>query len=137
MIWTAILFRNKSRYMESTNMRKQAWYTTLSIIFVIAVFAVALLAVLKGPDLYYSLKYREEKFIGCSSQEIEEEYGKFDISMMPRDEDGLYRNCRCGYMTKERRPRLFGYDPPEYYMISFNENGIAVRCEFDIGGWGG
>ena len=39
MIWTAILFRNKSLYMESTNMRKQTLYNTLSILAVVFVLA--------------------------------------------------------------------------------------------------
>ena len=50
-----------------------------------------------------NVKYKQEQFLGKTSAEIENEYGKFDCVLMPVSEDGLYRNCRCGYTIKEPR----------------------------------
>ena len=117
-------------------MRKKTLYTTLSIIFVIAVFAVALLAVLKGPELYYSLKYREEKIIGMSSQEVIEKYGEFHRTNGPNGPNagykvqGLWRNCWGYYRVHDGR---IGYQKcPQYFAIYFNEEGIATKCEYDL-----
>ncbi len=104
----------------------------LVIALVIAVFAVAILAALAGPELFVRIKYREEKFIGLSSQEIREKYGKFDYLSL-QDAPGLWRNCWCGYMICEEYPTFFGdTEYPMYFMIYFNEEGIATKCEYKI-----
>ena len=110
----------------------------LVIALVIALFAVALLAVFKGPELYYRLKYREEKIIGMSSQEVVEKYGKFDRPAL-LEAPGLWKNCKCGYRIKEAGVGLFGdWDvASEYFMIYFNEEGIAYKCEVEYGEWRG
>lgn len=81
-------------------------------------------------------KYNERKIIGKSSLEVEEKYGEFDKAMKDlntyaeRGQDGLYRNCDCGYMMPKNR---FFYELGyvEYFMIHFNENGIADKCYYD------
>ena len=82
-------------------------------------------------------KYNERKIIGMSSLEAEEKYGEFYKAMKDpntyagRGQDGLYRNCDCGYLMP-KKPVIFdelGY--VEYFMIHFNENGIADKCYYD------
>lgn len=76
-------------------------------------------------------KYNEKNFIGKTSAEIEAEYGKFDCVMMPPDDDGLYRSCRCGYTIKEPRVGFLGTDPEVLFFISFDKNGVAYECSED------
>ncbi len=64
-------------------------------------------------------RYREKDIIGKTSDQIIEIYGQFDCITMPASQDGLYRNCRCGYSIKEEL----------LFFIFFDENGIAVKCE--------
>ena len=73
-------------------------------------------------------KYKEKDLIGKTSAEIEAEYGKFDCILMPPDEDGLYRNCRCGYTIKEPRVGFLGTDPEMLFFIHFDKNGVAYEC---------
>ena len=81
--------------------------------------------------------YSEADFIGLSSQEITNKYGDFDNTRNRPSPDGLYRNCGCGYMVTEARKGFLGTTPPEYFMIYFDENGIAYRCAYEEGGIGG
>lgn len=73
-----------------------------------------------------SSKYREENLVGNTSEEIINVYGPFDFMTMDPSEDGLYRNCRCGYTTKEARVGFLGTSDEEMIFIIFDENGIAV-----------
>lgn len=76
-----------------------------------------------------SSKYNKDDFIGKSSLKIVEEYGEFDCTTMPISEDGLYRNCRCGYTIEEPRKGFLGTSSEVLFFISFDENGIAIKCE--------
>ena len=76
-------------------------------------------------------KYKEEDFIGKTSAEIETEYGSFDCVMGQPDNDGLYRNCRCGYTIKEPQVGFLGTDPEVLFFISFDKNGVAYECSED------
>lgn len=71
-------------------------------------------------------KYREEDFVGKTSLQIENEYGKFDCIGTPVGEDGLYRSTACGYTIQEARVGFLGKDPERLIFIRFDENGIAV-----------
>ncbi len=82
-------------------------------------------------------KYSESDFIGLSSQEIIDKYGEFDHTRSPAGMDGLYRNCACGYVVVEAKKGFLGTTPPKYFMIYFDENGIAYRCVYEEGGIGG
>lgn len=73
--------------------------------------------------------YREDRFLGKTSSEIENSYGSFDCVLMPAGEDGLYRSCQCGYTVKEPRVGVFGTSPEVLFFIHFDENGFAVSCE--------
>lgn len=110
---------------------KKVLCSILVIALVIAVFAVTILAALAGPELFGRIKYREEKFIGRSSQEIREKYGKFDYLSL-QDAPGLWRTCWCGYKICDKYGGFFGTDYPLYFMIYFNEEGIATKCKYKI-----
>ena len=73
--------------------------------------------------------YNEKDFLGRSSAEIVREYGEFDCVTMPKTEDGLYRNCRCGYTIREAKAGFFGASDEILFFIFFDENGIAMECE--------
>ncbi|MBE6963305.1 MAG: hypothetical protein E7443_01720 [Ruminococcaceae bacterium] len=74
-------------------------------------------------------KDNEDKFIGKTSAEIENALGAFDCVGMPAGEDGLYRNCRCGYTIKAREKGFLRTAPEVLLFITFDENGIAIACE--------
>ncbi len=90
-------------------------------------FAVALVLVLTLTGC--SAQYSEDDFLGKSSAEIMVEYGVFDCITMPVSDDGLYRNCQCGYTIKESKVGFLGSSPEKLFFISFDENGIATKCE--------
>ncbi|MBE6995411.1 MAG: hypothetical protein E7429_01570 [Ruminococcaceae bacterium] len=91
-----------------------------------AIFAcAAILLVLAG----CGSKYREDRFVGKTSAEIEEEFGAFDGVGMPAGEDGLYRNCQCGYTVKAPQKGFLGASPEVLFWITFDADGIAVACE--------
>lgn len=94
---------------------------------ILSFFAVTviLLSILAGCSSGYS----EDDFLGKSSAEIIDEFGSFDCVTMPMSEDGLYRNCRCGYTIKEPITGFLGTSPELLFFIGFDNNGIAVECE--------
>ena len=74
-------------------------------------------------------RYNAEDFLGRTSAEIERQYGPFDCIGMPAGEDGLYRNCQCGYTIQEARKGFLGTEPEKLFFVAFDKNGVAVRCE--------
>ncbi len=74
-------------------------------------------------------KFSEDQFLGKTSAEIENEYGPFDCVLMPASEEGLYRDCTCGYTIKEPKTLFFGTSPETLFFIRFDENGIAYSCD--------
>lgn len=76
-------------------------------------------------------QYAEDEIIGLTSFEIIEKYGDFDRKQGVPCEDGLYRDCACGYLISEKRVGFFGTIPPEYFMIYFDEDGFAHWCEYE------
>ena len=101
----------------------------------ISIFIV--LVMLVGITACASKPYKEEDFIGLTSAEIIEKYGEFDNVQMSPSEDGLYRNCGCGYVVVKAKVGFFGTTPPELFNIYFDENGVAYRCAYETGGAGG
>lgn len=77
------------------------------------------------------MRYKEDDIIGLTSVEIVEKYGDFDRPQGKPNEDGLYRNCACGYLISEAKKGYLGTTPPEYFMITFDENGIACYCKYE------
>lgn len=99
------------------------------------VVVVALLGALTFA-IYKSIKpYDPDDFVGLTANQIIECYGKFDIRRFWDSEAGCYR--ACGYTVKPQSVGFLGTDPPEYFMIHFDENGIAYKCAYETGGWGG
>ena len=47
------------------------------------------------------------------------------------NEDGLYCNCACGYLIKPKKVGYLGTTPPEYFMIFFDETGVAKHCCYE------
>ena len=76
-------------------------------------------------------KYSEDEIIGLTSAEVIEKYGEFDRIQGTPGDDGLYRDCSCGYLVKEAQKGYFGTTSPEYLMIHFDENGIADLCKYE------
>ena len=81
--------------------------------------------------------YDSEWIIGKTSAEIEARYGNFYQCSMPASEGGLYKNCRCSLLLKERRKGFLGTEPAEVLAISFDENGVAYQTLETLGDWGG
>lgn len=76
--------------------------------------------------------YHEADMIGKTSAQIEAEFGRFDCCGMPAGADGLYRNTACGYTIQEAKANFLGKDPEILFLITFDENGIAVSCREDV-----
>jgi hypothetical protein len=72
-------------------------------------------------------KYNANDYLGKTSAQIEEEYGKFDCCGQPVGDDGMYRNTACGYTIQEPKKGLLGSDPEWLVFIQFDENGIAYN----------
>ena len=85
-----------------------------------------------------SMHYDEKDFLGKTSLQIEAQFGKFDNHQSRADDDGLYKCTKCGYRLTPDKRGLWGTPiPGKYYMISFDENGVAHECQIETGGWGG
>ena len=72
--------------------------------------------------------YKASHFIGKNSNEIVNEYGAFDCILMPASEDGLYRNCKCGYTIQAAQKGVLSASEEILFFITFDENGIATDC---------
>lgn len=81
-----------------------------------------------------SAKYNEDEIIGKRSDEIVNTYGEFDsvLGIGVPDEDGIYRNCSCGYTIKEPHVGFFGSSDEKLFYIKFDEDGIATGCREDV-----
>lgn len=81
--------------------------------------------------------YDPEDFIGLTSVEIIEKYGGFNPDYVYSGENAIFRNTTCAYTVRESYVGFFGTEPPVYFMIYFDENGIAYKCAYETGGKGG
>lgn len=73
--------------------------------------------------------YDKEWMIGKTSKQIQARYGKFDYATEDKDEDGLYKDCRCIYNLKVGATEKYTGDPEpdEYLYVDFDENGVAYK----------
>lgn len=78
-------------------------------------------------------KYDEDKIIGLRSDEVIALYGEFDNTSMPICVDGIYRNASCGYIIKDKQVGFLETKPAIYFMIGFDDNGIAFECTQEEG----
>lgn len=76
----------------------------------------------------FSSGYREKDFIGKTSAEIVKQYGSFDFTTIAVGEDGLYKNCKCGYIVQESSVKFGGTSREMMFFVVFDENGTAVSC---------
>jgi hypothetical protein len=97
--------------------------------YVIA-FVILAVVVLLCFCVWNNSRFDESDVIGLTSAEIIEKYGDFDRTEGTPDADGLYRNCRCDYLIREKKVGFLGTTPPEYFMIYFNDVGIADWWEY-------
>jgi len=95
------------------------------------VWLAVLLAVMFCVSGCSKVQYTEDDIVGFTSSEIVEKYGDFDRKQGTPDAKGLYRDCACGYLITEAKTNFFGTTPPEYFMIYFDENGIASWCRYE------
>ena len=75
-----------------------------------------------------SSRYNEKNFVGKTSAEIINQYGPFDFVTLYPKEDGLYKNCRCGYIIQESSTGFWGTSREMMFFIVFDESGIAASC---------
>ena len=75
-----------------------------------------------------SSKYNEQDFVGKTSAEIINQYGPFDFVTLYPKEDGLYKNCSCGYIIQESSAGFWGTSREMMIFIVFDESGIATGC---------
>ena len=74
-------------------------------------------------------KYRQANFIGKTADQIQEQYGAFDLNGTAFvATDSTYQGFGCGYLLKESRVGFLGTHPAEYFFIEFDENGVATAC---------
>ena len=97
--------------------------TTTRVLIIIMACIVLLFFLEKN-----SFKYNEKNFIGKTSAEIISQYGPFDFVTLHPQEDGLYKNCKCGYTIQEWSQGFWGSTDELLFYIAFNENGVAVSC---------
>ena len=73
-------------------------------------------------------RYQARDLIGKTSAEITAQFGPFDCVIAPADEDGLYRNTRCGYTVSPPRRGFLGRSEEILFFITFDANGVATAC---------
>ena len=91
----------------------------------------------KSDELVFGLKhvakhdYSQKWIIGKTSAEIVEKYGEFDsiFSSDKEKTEGLYRNVTCAYQLTKAVTGYWGTGWDSYYLISFDENGVAVSVD--------
>lgn len=96
-------------------------------VFALSLCVVLLLGVLVGcaNKEYYDTDW----IIGKTSSEIIDQYGAFDCITMDANEDGLYKNCKCGYTIIEEKQGFLSKSEEVLLFVHFDENGVAVKCE--------
>lgn len=96
-------------------------------VFALSLCVVLLLGVLGGcaNKEYYDTDW----IIGKTSSEIIDQYGAFDCITMDANEDGLYKNCKCGYTIIEEKQGFLSKSEEVLLFVHFDEYGVAVKCE--------
>ena len=96
--------------------------------FILFVVITAILLCFSSCGTKY--KYDADEVVGLTSIQVVEKYGDFDWKGYPNAE-GLYCDGRCGYLITPASKGLFGSPYPEYFMIYFNENGVATFARYE------
>ena len=120
----------------STDMKIKRRSKTFTVIAI-----VILLSMLTSCTFYKfvdkSYIYDSEYIIGKTSAEIQNKYGAFDLTEAELNEDGLYCDGWCRYLTAKgiNDIDLYMLIAPtcdEYYSIHFDENGVADKIEMRV-----
>ena len=101
----------------------------LCILLIVVLIGLAIFGVYK-----FIHRWDAENFIGLTAEQIIDRNGEF-YGCIFWDTTGHYR--KGVYLVKPQRVGYFGTDPEEYFVIYFDENGIAYECEYVLGGAGG
>lgn len=123
-------------HMRSTNMK-----TNRNNKYLIIVAISILLSLLTSCTVYKfidkSYIYDSEYILGKTSAEIQDKYGVFDLMEAELNEDGLYCDGWCRYLTAKgiNDIDLYMLIAPtydEYYSIHFDANGVADKIEMRV-----
>ncbi len=100
--------------------------TIIIIVTIIVVFAIGFVGIYwyNHPTHYL---FEDRWIIGKDANKIEQRYGDFDKEI----------GDSKGYCVEPARVGFFGTSWPKYYMIYFDENGVAYKVQVEDGGWGG
>ena len=96
-------------------------------VFVLSLCVLLLLCALVG--CANKENYDTDWIIGKTSSEIIDNYGAFDCITMDASEDGLYKNCKCGYTITEEKQGFLSKSEEVLLFVHFDENGVATKCE--------
>ena len=105
------------------------------------IIIVALLSTLTSCAFYRHMDktflYDDGYILGKTSAEIQDKYGVFDLMEAEFNEDGLYCDGWCRYLTAKgiNDIDLYMLIAPtydEYYSIHFDENGVADKIEMRV-----
>ena len=109
---------------------KKPW----KIILLILLAAAILFGILAFVVYQWAHRYEPENYIGRTAQQIIIRYGKFDRSTT-WESTGNYRTGI--YIVKPKVVGYLGTYNEEYFLIRFDENGVAYDCEYVVTGAGG
>ena len=81
-----------------------------------------------GYTIYnYTNRYDPDDFVGLTIEQIIDKYGPFDRV----DGEPYEPYFSGGYLVNPAKKGFLGTKPPKYYMIFFDENGIALGCHYE------
>lgn len=103
--------------------------TSLCILLILVLIGALTFVIYK-----YINRYDPNNFIGLTAEQITDCYGEFDRCSF-WDSTESYRTGV--YIVKPKRVGFLGTYNEEYFVIRFDEKGLAYECEYVIGGAGG
>ena len=77
-------------------------------------------------------KYDERWIIGKTHDQIIERYGEFDSYLTITSPNGKFLYDQGNYILKPQKVGFLGTEPPTYFEIKFNQEGIAYECSEEI-----
>ena len=72
--------------------------------------------------------YNPNQFLGLTYDQIVARYGEFDFLRFEDQETGTYA---YGYVVSQGQVGAEATDPPIYFIVYFNEDGVACDCAYD------
>lgn len=111
-----------------------------SIKQMIATIVISILLIGLIPGLVISAAYYHSGWvIGKTYEQIEERYGSFDYTRNRTLGDRTTPISSAGYIIVDKYNDRYWGDTvyEQYWMIEFDEDGIAYECHIEQGGWFG